>query len=203
MAYKGVFFDLYGTLLVFGDMHAAWADWLGALHRCLGQAGLRMDRETLARRCDGFFSQPEPPPTDGLTLFECRIQSLARQAGPGPRPPADRRDRRRLRRGVAELHHPRPRRRAGPADPAKDPHPRPGLQLRPPALRPLPAGAARPGQVVRRDRDLGGSRREEARPRHLPDRPGQDRPRRRRRRLRRRQRGRHPGRRWRPGCARS
>ncbi len=81
MMYKGVFFDLYGTLLVFGDMHAAWADWLSALHRCLHRCGLRMDRETLARHCDGFFSRPEPPPVDGLSVFERRIQALAGRLG--------------------------------------------------------------------------------------------------------------------------
>ncbi|MFC1452257.1 HAD family hydrolase [Verrucomicrobiota bacterium] len=32
---KGVFFDLYGTLLVYGDMEAAWADWLRAFHESL------------------------------------------------------------------------------------------------------------------------------------------------------------------------
>jgi hypothetical protein len=32
MAYQGVFFDLYGTLLIYGDMTAAWADWLSDLH---------------------------------------------------------------------------------------------------------------------------------------------------------------------------
>jgi HAD superfamily hydrolase (TIGR01509 family) len=81
MAFKGVFFDLYGTLLVFGDMHAAWADWLSALHRCLGQAGLRMDRDTLAHHCDGFFTRTEPAAMDGLTIFEARIQALAQQLG--------------------------------------------------------------------------------------------------------------------------
>jgi FMN phosphatase YigB (HAD superfamily) len=25
---RGVFFDLYGTLLRYGDMKSAWADWL-------------------------------------------------------------------------------------------------------------------------------------------------------------------------------
>lgn len=81
MTFKGIFFDLYGTLLVFGDMHSAWADWLSALHRCLGEAGLRMDRDTLAHHCDGFLTRPEPPVMQGLTVFEARIHSLARQLG--------------------------------------------------------------------------------------------------------------------------
>ena len=83
MAFKGVFFDLYGTLLVFGDMHAAWEDWLSALHRCLSGHGLRISREKLAERCDGFFSRPEPPAREGLTIFERRLCVLADELGIG------------------------------------------------------------------------------------------------------------------------
>jgi HAD superfamily hydrolase (TIGR01509 family) len=81
MAFKGVFFDLYGTLLVFGDMHAAWADWLSALHRCLSAYGLRISREKLAEQCDGFFSRPEPGSNDGLTVFERRLCGLGEDLG--------------------------------------------------------------------------------------------------------------------------
>ncbi len=81
MAYRGIFFDLYGTLLVFGDMHAAWADWLSALHRCLADCGLRMERQRLAVHCDGFFSRPDPPPCAGLSIFERRIRVLSAELG--------------------------------------------------------------------------------------------------------------------------
>ncbi len=81
MAFNGIFFDLYGTLLVLGDMHAAWEDWLSALHRCLAESGLRMSREKLAERCDGFFSHPEPLIMDGLTVLERRISVLANELG--------------------------------------------------------------------------------------------------------------------------
>ncbi len=54
---KGVFFDLYGTLLIYGDMEAAWSDWLTALRGCLQLHGLSMAQEDFAERCDGFFSR--------------------------------------------------------------------------------------------------------------------------------------------------
>ena len=34
MTFKGVFFDLYGTILVYGDVQAAWVDWLAEI--CAG-----------------------------------------------------------------------------------------------------------------------------------------------------------------------
>lgn len=82
MSIRGVFFDLYGTLLIYGDMRAAWADWLGIFHATLRPCGLRLSREALAHRCDGFYSRPEPPPDGtGATLFERRIRGLCRSLG--------------------------------------------------------------------------------------------------------------------------
>jgi hypothetical protein len=37
---KGVFFDLYGTLLIDGDMKTAWSDWLIAFFSQLVPLGL-------------------------------------------------------------------------------------------------------------------------------------------------------------------
>ena len=39
MAINGIFFDLYGTLLVYGNMDVAWSDWLNALHEQLSGDG--------------------------------------------------------------------------------------------------------------------------------------------------------------------
>jgi HAD superfamily hydrolase (TIGR01549 family) len=73
----GVFFDLYGTLLIYGDMVAAWADWLTALYEPLRERGLTTSRETFASQCDGFFGRPEPPSRGhGLTVYERRILAL-------------------------------------------------------------------------------------------------------------------------------
>ncbi len=82
MSFRGVFFDLYGTLLVYGDMQAAWSDWLSVLYEQLAKGGLSMSREEFAERCDGFFERPRPPAQDdGLTLYERRIQALGAELG--------------------------------------------------------------------------------------------------------------------------
>ena len=77
MGIKGVLFDLGGTLLIYGDMSAAWADWLSEFYACLKKHGLSTSKENFAKRCDGFFSKEEPPKReDGLTIFERRILAL-------------------------------------------------------------------------------------------------------------------------------
>jgi putative hydrolase of the HAD superfamily len=79
---NGVFFDLYGTLLEYGDMTSAWQVWLDALHTSFLGAGLAKDREAFAELCDGFLARPEPPAVeDGLTVYERRIKVLAGELG--------------------------------------------------------------------------------------------------------------------------
>jgi FMN phosphatase YigB (HAD superfamily) len=80
MKAKGVFFDLYGTLLIYGDMTAAWDDWLEAFHSYLVRSGLSMDLGTFSEKCDRFFEKDEPPVADDhLTIYERRIQALCEQ----------------------------------------------------------------------------------------------------------------------------
>lgn len=77
MSPRGILFDLYGTLLVFGDLKAAWDGWFQVLYQTLQGLGMQMEEEPLRRRCDGFFSRPEPPwQDDGLTVAERRFQEL-------------------------------------------------------------------------------------------------------------------------------
>jgi HAD superfamily hydrolase (TIGR01509 family) len=79
---KGVFFDLYGTLLIYGDMEAAWSDWLTALRGCLQPHGLFMAQEDFAERCDGFFSRKVTfSGNDGHTAYERRILLLCEEVG--------------------------------------------------------------------------------------------------------------------------
>lgn len=86
---KGVFFDLYGTLLIFGDLERAWEGWFTVLHEHLQRLGLGLARQELARHCDGFFSRPEPPLLDdGLTVFERRYHDFCAELGLRPRPRA-------------------------------------------------------------------------------------------------------------------
>ena len=77
---KGVFFDLYGTLLIYGDMESAWSVWFEILYAVFIKSNPKLSREELARQCEGFFSRPEPSATDnGLTVYERRLDGLARQ----------------------------------------------------------------------------------------------------------------------------
>jgi HAD superfamily hydrolase (TIGR01549 family) len=77
---RGVSFDLYGTLWLYGDMRAAWRDWLQALHGGLAERGLVLGVAELAERCLGFFELPVPPDEgDGLSWFEARVRRLARE----------------------------------------------------------------------------------------------------------------------------
>ena len=78
---EGIVFDLGGTLFIYGDMEEAWSDWLKKLHSSLILHGLKESIDVLAARCDGFFSKPEPPRVEGLTVFERRIQALMAEAG--------------------------------------------------------------------------------------------------------------------------
>jgi len=78
MAFKGVFFDLYGTLLTYDDIQAGWSDWLTAFYERLAESGLSLPKESFAQRCDGFFSRPAPPAQeDGLTVYERRVRAFA------------------------------------------------------------------------------------------------------------------------------
>jgi putative hydrolase of the HAD superfamily len=82
MKTQGFFFDLYGTLLVYGDMNQAWADWLETFYNRLNARGVSISRASFSRRCDGFFSAAPPASVDGqLTVLERRIQRLCTQLG--------------------------------------------------------------------------------------------------------------------------
>jgi putative hydrolase of the HAD superfamily len=77
MSIQGIFFDLYGTLLVYGDMHQAWSDWLTAFYGLLKAQGLKSTRDAFSQACDGFFSAAPPGEGDNdLTVLERRIQRL-------------------------------------------------------------------------------------------------------------------------------
>ena len=79
---RGVFFDLYGTLLVYGDMDAAWDDWISFLYRALSERGLNIDTPAFKSCCDGFFERPEPALEDGgPTIYECRMRDLGTELG--------------------------------------------------------------------------------------------------------------------------
>ena len=77
MSIQGIFFDLYGTLLVYGDMKQAWSDWLAAFYDLLAAQGLNISKASFSQACDGFFSAPAPAGrVNHLTDLERRIQRL-------------------------------------------------------------------------------------------------------------------------------
>jgi putative hydrolase of the HAD superfamily len=74
---NGVFFDLFGTLLIYGNMEQAWSDWLSEFHSRLKQNGLTMPQKEFARCCNGFFTRKTPKKeNDNLTVYELRIRNL-------------------------------------------------------------------------------------------------------------------------------
>jgi putative hydrolase of the HAD superfamily len=77
MGIQGILFDLYGTLLVYGNMKKAWSDWLATFYHLLRKQGLNISKETFSKECDGFFSADEPVAGEAhLTALERRIKSL-------------------------------------------------------------------------------------------------------------------------------
>ena len=80
MSKHGIFFDLYGTLLVYGDMNRAWSDWLEVFYDQLVAQGLNISKTSFAQHCDGFFSAPAPGGAeDHFTVLERRIQRLCQE----------------------------------------------------------------------------------------------------------------------------
>jgi len=79
---KGVFFDLFGTLLLFGDMKKAWNDWLCLFHSSLQNFGLSIPIEEFSIKCDKFLTKEEPQNNyPELTIFEKRIKDLSNKLG--------------------------------------------------------------------------------------------------------------------------
>jgi HAD superfamily hydrolase (TIGR01509 family) len=77
--------DLYGTLLVFGNLDLAWQDWLASLYADFRALGLQMSKDAFSGVCDGFFGVEEPSRTGmDLTVFERRLQAVLASAGLGP-----------------------------------------------------------------------------------------------------------------------
>jgi len=74
---NAIFFDLYGTLLIYGNMSTAWTDWFESVYNSFQKQGLSKTKEEFAQICDGFFEREEPQvENDGLTVFERRIKRL-------------------------------------------------------------------------------------------------------------------------------
>lgn len=78
MVIRGILFDLYGTLLVYGNMTKAWYDWLSTFYHLLKKQGLNISQEAFSKECDGFFSADLPfEKEDHLSALERRILALS------------------------------------------------------------------------------------------------------------------------------
>lgn len=80
MKTQGVLFDLYGTLIVYGEMDKAWDAWYGVIYDTFRANGLNLDPREFRPYCSGFFERPEPERNgDELTVVERRLHRLARE----------------------------------------------------------------------------------------------------------------------------
>ncbi len=78
MLIKGVFFDLYGTLLIPKNIKKAWDNWLLTFYTLMRNYGLKLSRSDFANLCSGFFTREEPIEKDKtLTIYENRIKDFA------------------------------------------------------------------------------------------------------------------------------
>ncbi|MBY8991048.1 MAG: HAD family hydrolase [Candidatus Lokiarchaeota archaeon] len=79
---QGVFFDLFGTLLIYTNSRKAWEDWLSVLYNNLRNCGYKETKESFAIKCNGIMSKSEPNYSNlDLTIFEQRIYGLTNELG--------------------------------------------------------------------------------------------------------------------------
>ncbi|MFX0000607.1 MAG: HAD family hydrolase [Candidatus Hodarchaeota archaeon] len=82
MFIRGVFFDLYGTLLIPKNNKKAWNNWLLTFYKLMRDNGLKLSRNEFADMCSGFFTREEPrEKEENLTIYENRIKSFAMDFG--------------------------------------------------------------------------------------------------------------------------
>jgi len=75
---KGVFFDLYGTLLIPKSSKKAWKNWYITFYRLMNSYGLKIPKKDFANACNGFFTRVEPLEKDEeLTIYENKIRKFA------------------------------------------------------------------------------------------------------------------------------
>ena len=79
---RGVFFDLFGTLLIYTNSRKAWEDWLLVLYNNFKNCGYKETKESFAIKCNGIMSKSEPNYSNlNLTIFEQRIYGLTKELG--------------------------------------------------------------------------------------------------------------------------
>ncbi len=77
---RGVLFDLYGTLIIYGDMEKAWNSWYEVIYGAFRDSGLPLSADQFRPHCVGFFERPEPSGEAAeRSVVERRLQRLAKE----------------------------------------------------------------------------------------------------------------------------
>lgn len=81
--FRAIIFDLYGTLLIYGDMATAWSQWFTLMEKALYKLGATVDPLVMRSHCDGMFARSLQTKS-GYTVYESRIADLAERCGVSP-----------------------------------------------------------------------------------------------------------------------
>jgi len=83
MGIKGIFFDLFGTLFIYGDFDSAWKDWRNSIYNNLISRGMKIGDNTFDGYCDNLFKSlnSSKKKNDKLTFYEQKIQNLTNLVG--------------------------------------------------------------------------------------------------------------------------
>jgi HAD superfamily hydrolase (TIGR01549 family) len=76
---QGVFFDLYGTLLIYGDMQAGWRSQVTAMQRFVVSKGGAISTDMLSTYYQTVMARPRPPSLDGTSPFEACLDDVCRE----------------------------------------------------------------------------------------------------------------------------
>ena len=78
---KGVFFDLYGTLLIYGDMVAAYKDQISAFQRFVVRKGYTISTDMLSSYYQNIMKRPTQPTLDESSIFERQLEDICNEIG--------------------------------------------------------------------------------------------------------------------------
>ena len=79
---KGVFFDLYGTLLIYNDLERSQEDGLLEIYKYLRNLGLKISKKSFNLKWDLFVVKAKNPiKKEHLTIFENKIYDLSIEIG--------------------------------------------------------------------------------------------------------------------------
>lgn len=81
MEIKGIFFDLYGTLLIYDDIDRAWDKWRNTFIDTLNAHGASLDPKRFNTITSEFFAKPMLHRKNSLTPYESRIKEFAPRFG--------------------------------------------------------------------------------------------------------------------------